>query len=75
MNQRKQVDRNLESNATYGKDVGIIHVDIDDRLHRKAKSLAADRGEPLKALVSRAIEREVDRLKAEQKRAEGKRGG
>jgi hypothetical protein len=48
--------------------VGIIHVDIDDALHRNAKSLAADRDEPLKVLVTRAIEREVDRLNAERER-------
>ncbi len=48
--------------------MGIIHVDIDDTLHRNAKSLAADRGEPLKVLVTRSIEREVDRLNAERER-------
>jgi hypothetical protein len=58
----------MPSNPTYGDRVGIIHVDIDDGLHRNAKSLAADRDEPLKALVTRAIEREVDRLNAERER-------
>ena len=62
------MDHHKPSNATYGDHVGIIHVDIDDTLHRNAKSLAADRGEPLKVLVTRSIEREVDRLNAERER-------
>jgi predicted HicB family RNase H-like nuclease len=53
--------------------VGIVHVDIDDELHRDAKALAAQRGEPLKTLVTRAIEREVERLAKEQERRPGRR--
>ena len=62
------MDHYNASDATYGGLVGIIHVDIDDGLHRSAKSIAADRGETLKALVERAIAREVERLNAERER-------
>jgi predicted HicB family RNase H-like nuclease len=48
--------------------VGILNYDIPDDLHRRAKARAAMRGESLKALVLRALEREVDRLDAEDRR-------
>jgi hypothetical protein len=59
------VDHYNATDATYGDFVGIVHLDIDDELHRDAKSLAAQRGESLKAFVTRAIEREVQRSTAE----------
>jgi predicted HicB family RNase H-like nuclease len=69
----KHEDHHDATNATYRRNVGIVHVDIDDELHRDAKALAAQRGEPLKTLVTRAIEREVERLAKEQERRPGRR--
>lgn len=47
-------------------DVGYLQIrDLPDDLHREARVLATQRGESLKALVIRAIEREVARLRDE----------
>ncbi len=74
MEQHKHEDRHNATDATYGDDVGIVHLDIDDKLHRDAKSLAAQRGESLKAFVTRAIETEVARADAEADRDRRRRG-
>jgi predicted HicB family RNase H-like nuclease len=63
--QGKHGDHHNATDATYGDVVGIVHLDIDDQLHRDAKALAAQRGESLKALVTRAIETEVARATTE----------
>ena len=73
MGQGKHEDHHNATDATYGDIVGIVHLDIDDKLHRDAKSLAAHRGESLKAFVTRAIEREVERADAETDRRPGRR--
>ena len=50
--------------------------DVPDGLHREAKVLATERGESLRALVIRALEREVEVLRAEVEPARrGRRGG
>jgi predicted transcriptional regulator len=38
-----------------------IHYEIDDELHRRAKSIAALNGETLKALIEKAITEYVER--------------
>jgi predicted HicB family RNase H-like nuclease len=43
-------------------DVGIVNIDVDDRLHRRAKACAGLEGETLKQLVIRAVTAEVERL-------------
>jgi hypothetical protein len=40
--------------------VTVLHFDLDDALHRKAKARAAIEGIPLKDWVARAIERELE---------------
>jgi hypothetical protein len=54
----------------------VLHIrDFPDDLHRDANAEAAlhgPRGEPLRELVIRAVEREVAKLKAERER-KGKR--
>lgn len=46
--------------------MGYLQVrDVPDDLHREARVLATERGESLRALVIRAIEREVERLRRE----------
>ena len=56
-------------------EVGVVHLDIDDELHTRAKVAAATRRETLKALVVRAIEREVERLDRERERRQARREG
>ena len=41
--------------------VARIHYEIDDDLHRRAKSIAALHGETLKALIEKAIKEYVER--------------
>lgn len=48
--------------------VGVMHIDLPDQLHRDAKAAAAQQGETLRALVTRAVEREIERLQGEQAR-------
>jgi predicted HicB family RNase H-like nuclease len=48
--------------------VGIVNLEITDELHRRARAVAVMRGESFKALVTRAIEREVERLEREGER-------
>lgn len=49
--------------------VRIIHIDVPGALHKRVKVLATERDETLKALVTRAIERECDRLEKARDRA------
>jgi predicted HicB family RNase H-like nuclease len=48
--------------------MGMVNIEISDELHRRAKARAAMQGESFKALVIRAMEREVERLEAEDHR-------
>jgi hypothetical protein len=50
--------------------VTVLHFDLDDELHRRAKVRAATEGIPLKSWVARAIERELEAEEAD----ESKRG-
>jgi predicted HicB family RNase H-like nuclease len=72
--QGEHVDHHNVMDPTYGEVVGIVHLDVDDDLHRAAKSLAAQRGETLKAFVTRAIENEIDRAKTEAQRPRPRTG-
>jgi predicted transcriptional regulator len=47
-------------------DVARIHYEIDDELHRRAKSVAALDGDTLKALVEKAIAEYVERAEKRQ---------
>jgi predicted HicB family RNase H-like nuclease len=40
--------------------VTVLHFDLDDELHRRAKARAAIVGIPLKDWVAKAIERELE---------------
>jgi predicted HicB family RNase H-like nuclease len=54
--------------------VGYLQVrDVPDDLHREARVLATERGESLRALVIRALEREVDRLRGERPKRDRRR--
>lgn len=44
--------------------VTVLHFDLDDELHRKAKAQAAIEGIPLKDWVARAIKRELEAERA-----------
>jgi predicted HicB family RNase H-like nuclease len=65
----REVSTRCKGGGPSVRTVGILNYDIPDDLHRRAKAAAAMRGESLKALVVRALEREVDRLEAEDRRA------
>jgi hypothetical protein len=46
--------------------VAVVHVrDVPDDLHREIRKLGIDRGESLRTIVIRALERERDRMRTE----------
>lgn len=50
-----------------------MNYEIDDELHRRAKTLASWQGRTFKAWLERAIEAEVERQEAERHEAERQR--
>jgi predicted HicB family RNase H-like nuclease len=54
--------------------MGYLQVrDVPDDLHRAARVEALEAGESLRALVIRALEREVERMRRERERRRGDR--
>jgi hypothetical protein len=46
--------------------VAVVHVrDVPEDLHREIRKLGIDRGESLRTIVIRALERELERMRTE----------